>query len=322
MRESKKAEMPVVWAVAGAAPNSGSSLAAFLLAGMAVQSGRKVLLFRPGQWDAPQKSSSPSPSPLPQAEMARFFDHLDSASRDSVYQLYGHLNPVATASGASALWVLDLGCSRSHSHWDLFWSADLALLVTGPQEMESLNRAVDSALQRWLERALAVEDDSLHAFFQRQVAGKKEAHAGVFFSSSRLRQLGSPGIVRYVTLQRNGTSSPTRKMAPRSLVPGFPVRLEAAGVLICDCPTALVIRDLQTLVHPMPLPLHHWLLQRLEARFDPAAAERPVAQPGTEALLTGGLYTQLGCKQILNIDLHFFDFPAVVSPFAAAEEGL
>ncbi len=321
MRDSKKAETPVVWALASAAPNSGSGLAAFLLAAMAVQSGRQALLFRPGQWDTPPKPSSPPPSPLLMADMARFLAHLDAASREAVDQLFNQLSPVAPA-GEAPLWLLDLGCSRSHSHWDLFWSADLSLIVTSPQESEALQRAADSAWQRWLERALAIEDDSLHAWLERQSTGAASAETVDFLTSSRLRQLGTPGPLRYITLQRPGaagTGSAVRKMAARS---DFPFRLEAAGVLICDCPTALLIRDLQTQVQPLPLPLHHWLLQRLEARFAPAAAAMPAGKPDTETLLTQGLYTRLGSKQILNIDLHFFDLPAVVSPFAAADEAL
>jgi len=320
--ESGKAETPVVWALAGAAPHSGSGIAAFLLAGTAALTGRKAVLFRPGQWDAPAKSPLTPPSPLPEDEMAAFFAHLDAPGRAAAQFLYRRLSHLPEARREEPLWVLDLGCSRSHSHWDLFWSADLPLIVTGPREERELGRAADSALLRWLERALALDDESLHAYLKRRRTAQAAENSDDFLCSSRLQQLGTPGPVHCITVQKNSGSSALRKAALSSAVPELPLRLEEAGALICDCPTALLIRDLHTQVHPLPHPVHHWLLQRLEARFAPAPAALPVAHPGAEALLALGLYTQIGSKQILNIDLNFFNLPAVVSPFAATEEGL
>jgi hypothetical protein len=321
VREERRAQTPVIWALAGAAPHSGCSIAAFLLAGVATQTGRESILFRPGQWDAPQKQPLPHTLSLNQQEIAGFFERLGEECKHSAQVLYHRLSQ----SDKSPLWILDLGCSRAHAQWDLFWSADHSLLIAGSRDEEALQRMAQSAWLRWLERTLALDDDSLHAFIR--AASEQPAKTGGYdyFSSSRLQQVGEAHPIPFILLQRQASlQAVTSSGEPIKSAAGIAARkqLSEAGVLICDCPTALLIRDLHAQFHSLPHEAYLWLQGRLEERLNPAGEPFGTPRMAAGSLRAHGFYTRIGNKQILNIDLNYFDMPSVVSPFAATEDEL
>lgn len=320
VREEREAGRPAVWALAGAAPHSGSGIAAFLLGGVAARSGREVLLFRPGQWETPPKQHHPPNQPLHREEMTAVLGRLSTGELASAEGLYHHLLHLDPQQDPAPLWLLDLGCSRSHAHWDLFWSCDLALLVTDRREESDLRRMASSAWQRWLERALALEDESLHAQILASPPPQPGRESQDYFTSSRLRQLGRQDPLLYIVIDKPATDRGWPKEGATAPAPETP--LKSAGVLSCAGATALMIRDLHAQFNLLPHAAQAWLLNRLQARLNQASPGSS-AQSGENArTIQHGFYTRLEGRQILNIDLNFFDVAAVVSPFAATDDEL
>ncbi|HOZ22309.1 MAG TPA: hypothetical protein PLO28_11030 [bacterium] len=317
MREEREAGKPAVWAFAGAAPHSGSGIAAFLLGGVAAQSGRETQLFRPGQWETPPKQHYSPTLPLHKEEMADLLSRLSARELASAQGLYHYLLHLHPQQSEAPLWLLELGCSRSHAHWDLFWSCDLPLLVTGSRDEAALQKMADSAWQRWLERALALDEDSLHA---RRLPADLNGESQDYLSSSRLRQLGKKDPLLYVVFDKACTLGGHSQPDGETSTPKAP--LKSAGVLSCDSATALMIRDLHAQFNLLPHAAQEWLLNRLEEKLDPAQRGKSAGSEKRVRTLQRGVYTQLDGRQILNIDLNFFDVAAVVSPFAATDDEL
>ena len=320
MRKEREQGKPAVWALASAAPHSGSGIAAFLLGGVAARSGREVLLFRPGQWETPPKQHHPPNQSLHKEEMTALLGRLspgEFASAEGLYRNLPHLDP---PQGTAPLWLLDLGCSRSHAHWDLFWSCDLALLVTDRRDEADLRRMAGSAWQRRLERALALEDDSLHAQLLDSPPPQLGRESHDYLSSSRLRQLGKQDPLPYIVIDKPRTGAGRPQAGEIGTSPETP--LKSAGVLSCAGATALMIRDLHAQFNLFPHAAQEWLLNRLEARLNQASPASGARNKEQTRTIQRGIYTRLAGRRILNIDLNFFDVAAVVSPFAAIDDDI
>jgi hypothetical protein len=324
VQEQRKAEAPVIWALAGAAPRSGCSTAAFLLAGISALSGRETMLFRPGYWEAGPAQAQVSPEPLNPREMEILFSRLSAESRSAGKNLLRSVSQLQQKHSDAPLWVLDLGCSRSHVHWDIFWSADLSLIAAGHSKTAALRKMADSAWQRWLELALGIEDESLHVFLQQPGHERHNCKREDYFSSSKLRHLGPPRPIYQIIMKHNAGCVVDSRPDSGSWKCLFPAgqgqQTTDLAVLALDRSAIHLLQTMQAQLYLLPPEARAHLANRLKERINPEASKN--AEDRVSEFLSSGLQTQIGSNQILNLDLNYFDMPAVVSQFGATDDEL
>lgn len=317
VRQSHINEVPEIWAVAGVTPRNGHSETAFLLACSAACETRPVWLFAGAEAALEAGPAGRIGSPLDSAEMRRLQHRLDEPCRHSAQLLYRRLSRVSLRESSAPLWIVDLGCSRSHLHWDLFWGADLALLVNSGRDPATAQGMIDSARQRWLERTLAPEEISLHAALQREKPLGGEQLPRPLADSRKLSRLGGARIIYQVGFEASGDAAAVPDPVPAHHPAEVRDQLFDAGSLICG----LLNRELLTAAGAAAQPLMSLvceeLITRLTERFeDPATRGKGRRPPWDRAA------TRLAEQRILNIDLTFFDPPAVVSPYGATDENI
>jgi hypothetical protein len=319
VRQSNQRETPEVWALAGAMPLSGCSSAALLLAAVAAQDERPVWLFHSGQMARSGVSAAAPAAPICGNELQRLLQRLESTCRESADELYRRLRRVGLREAGTPLWVLDLGCSRSHRHWDLFWSADLAIMVAGAKALQQSKGMIASARQRWVERIFAPEEVSLHAHLATARSGKSSTPHKEYFNSRKLQRLSANRIIYRIIMREQGE----QKAEAVSPAAEDPISWQAqetlfdAGNLFRDPASAELLRAARRISQPLPTAVQSELMSRFDELSLVAAADGrngKIRHSGTE--------TRLGDQRILNLDLNFFDAPAAVSPFGAADDNL
>lgn len=317
VRQSHSSEAPEIWTIAGAKPRDGHSETALLMACSAACEGRPVWLFAEPVGAVEPGTAGQTGSPLAPVEMTRLYQRLDTPCRHAAQLLYRRLSRVSLREPGVPLWIIDLGCSRSHLHWDLFWGADLAILVSSGRQPESAQGMIDSARQRWLERTLAPEEVSLHAALKREKPASADQMPLSLEDSRKLSRLGGARIIYLVGFEAGEAVAAAPQPAPPPPFTEAGDHLIDAGALICSVLNRELLRAASGVAQVLPSLVCEELMARLTEGFEEPSTHGSGKRPPWNRAAT-----RLAEQRILNLDLTFFDLPAVVSPYGAADDNI
>ncbi len=304
---------PIVWAFISPTPQSGTSTVVSLIAGLARLHGYDVELLTSHRWDDRNEAACKNKRLLAE-DLRRLFSRLNKAFFEQAGHLYAALQSVNPVKSGSKLWLLDLGCSLSHTVLDLFWGADLQTIVLDARKNnpETYVWHEFSVRQRFIERALMVHDDSLHAVLKHHTMPSGPDISHPFWDSHKLRHLSEYYPLYYIS----NWSTTVMDFSPGA---DRTSRIIHLGTVPEHRESAFLLSALKSYHRPLGSAHVSVLSQRLREKAGDAATDAPRGSMHTPG---SGLWVRINEARVLNLDLVHFDASAQNSLFAAIDDEL
>jgi len=316
LQESYGEDLPTVWAFHSPARQSGTSLVVSLLGGLAQLHGYDVEMLTPSWWDVNSADHTRQDHVLDPDDLQRLYCGLPKSFFAAGEDLFSAIQSLHPAQSSARLWLLDLGCSFSHVSLDLYWSADVQLVVADARSVtaQRLSEYEFSVRQRLIEKKLCWHDEALHASLARAPEQARPDACYPFWDSHKLRHLNESTPLFYI-LNRCGAT--TVEEERRSDLRRSHAAHAYVGTLPEETQSAFLLGSLKR-YHRAVSNTHLRISNRsLTHKLDSPESRLNIAN---NAVTGTGAWVQINESRVLNLDLAHFDTSPQNTLFAALDE--